>query len=114
MGFRVQRSREPREKGDSRAYHAGVKRLTLVPHKTILGPLSKPIGERRKRQRRLSIGRRVVEVRRGIAPADDPLFADQRERIERRGRAPRRRLGDRRAGIRMMDLRNLDLSELDS
>jgi len=72
-----------------------------------------PSSDRRRMQRRRSIGRRVNETRRATPVPQDPLFAEQRDKSERRGRAQRRRR-ERRAGIRVMDLTNLDLSEMDS
>ena len=95
-----------------------MKRLTVIP--TDAAVRGKVSGERRMRQRRLSISRRLGENRRGSVPSGQTLSEEQkqpeqqRQRAERRGIAPRRRLADRRSGARVFDLRNLDLSDLDS
>lgn len=95
-----------------------VKRLTVIP--TDAAVQARISGERRRHQRRLSIGRRLGEIRRASVPSDQTLSEEerppeqQRQSVERRGMAPRRRLTDRRSGARVFDLTNLDLSELDS
>ena len=94
---------------------SAMKRLTVIPP-TPAPPKTPAISEseRRRRQRRLSIGRRVIEERRHVPAPEDPLFADQRERTERRRQAPRRKRAERRSGVRLFDLTKLDLSDLDS
>ncbi|MEO8190107.1 MAG: hypothetical protein ABI682_07170 [Acidobacteriota bacterium] len=88
------------------------RRLTLVSAEERTAGGEKP-EERRKAQRRLSIGRRLNERRNPETPAE--LDAEnQRRPNERRGLSSRRRLLDRRSGIRLLDLTNIDLSELDS
>lgn len=74
-----------------------------------------PRHERRKRQRRFEVARRILGERRvfDLAPPSDVLFVESRSGLERRGMASRRRLRDRRSGVRSLDLRTLDLSELD-
>ncbi len=88
------------------------KRLTIIKteERTSAGVKS---GERRRAQRRLSIGRRLNERRQPETLADREA-EEQRGANERRGLAQRRRLFDRRSGIRLLDLTNIDLSELDS
>ncbi|MEP6769725.1 MAG: hypothetical protein ABJC61_13720 [Acidobacteriota bacterium] len=99
------------------------KRLTVIPAKASSSPAKSSNGtksdpaapktrERRRAQRRLSIGRRLNERRTGDTPSE--LAEDMRRVNERRGLAQRRRLFDRRSGIRLLDLTNIDLSELDS
>ncbi|MFN2633771.1 MAG: hypothetical protein ABR610_10175 [Thermoanaerobaculia bacterium] len=99
------------------------KRLTVISTKTSSGgakpsnggksdPTAPKIRERRRAQRRLSIGRRLNERRTSDTPSE--LAEDMRRVNERRGVAQRRRLLDRRSGIRLLDLTNIDLSELDS
>ena len=99
------------------------KRLTIISAKTSSSgakpsnggksdPAAPKTKERRRTQRRLSIGRRLNERRTGDTPSE--LAEDMRRVNERRGLAQRRRLLDRRSGIRLLDLTNIDLSELDS
>ena len=100
-----------------------VKRLTVIAAKASSSGAKSSSGtkadsgapktrERRRAQRRLSIGRRLNERRTGDTPSE--LAEDMRRVNERRGLAQRRRLLDRRSGIRLLDLTNIDLSELDS
>lgn len=99
---------------------AVAKRLTLVSTEERISAPEKAdersvvkTDERRKAQRRLSIGRRLQERRSPETPPESERD-EQRRPNERRGLAQRRRLLDRRSGIRLLDLTNIDLSELDS
>ena len=88
--------------------------MTVIPPSPAPPAPALGAAERRKRQRRLSLGRRVVDDRRKAPAPPDPIFADQREGIRHRANAARRKRSDRRAGVRLYDLRKLDLSEMDS
>ncbi|MEP6800808.1 MAG: hypothetical protein ABJC07_02640 [Acidobacteriota bacterium] len=88
------------------------RRLTIISTAE-RAPVGEKPGERRRSQRRLSIGRRLNERRNPETLADRDA-EELRQANERRGLAQRRRLFDRRSGIRLLDLTNIDLSELDS